>query len=1024
MSGIHAQQLTSQFYKWEQKGRGWTFFQEAVDLEPHFHPFFFHFVPPPPTGYLDDGKQKNVLSRIGDLFRFNSEPYREPEPDPYAQFEDDDEVQAHIFECNEPIIVYGLTMPKGQKIDPEATQHLLLMLSYCRYPISFEIVGGFESISFQIATRLPDAIHVQSQIKAYFPGCIIKERKDQISEMLQGEGKMGSIMHFGLKNEFMRPLKMADTFKVDPLIGVLGSLEHLEEGEHAVIQVLFSGAIHPWSESIIRSVSDNDGSPFFEDAPEMLPLAKEKISAPLFGVTMRIMGVGYSNENARAIMNMVGSAFGRLYFSPYNSLIKLSVPLDFDTILDDVLFRESHLVGMLLNSRELATIVHLPSESVVSEKLERDTRKTKKAPSITEGNELVLGINEHQGKSKEVSVSTSQRLKHTHIIGATGTGKSTFILSLIVQDIQHGKGIAVLDPHGDLIESILTYIPPERIKDVIVIDPADADFPVGFNILSAHSEIEKDILSSDLVAVFRRLSTSWGDQMNSVFANAILAILESKQGGTLIDLRRFLVEKSFRDAYLKTVADPNIVYYWQKEYPLLKSNSIGSILTRLDTFLRPKLIRNMVAQNKSLDFEDILDNQKILLVKLSQGLIGTENSYLLGTFFVTKMYQAAMARQIKSKTSRTDFFLYIDEFQNFITPSMSSILSGARKYGLGLILAHQDMTQLTKYDSELASSVVSNAGTRVCFRLGDTDAKRFESGFAYFDREDLENLHTGEAIARIERPEFDFSLTTIPLQGFVTSLGEEIMNAVIEKSRATYGTPRAEVETLLESLRGELAEELQKDQAPPVAPVQQKPPEGTPQNSSYRDNIVNPISPDSQAETIESLVKQKEQSQHKYLQNLVKRMAESRGYTAIIEEPVPGTKGRVDVSLQRNSRRIACEVCITTEVDWEIHNIEKCLSAGYDLVVECSNDKKTLENIRKKVESTFSGEVRSKILIVEPEEFFSYLDNEIAKEASQPETRMKGYRVKVEYDSTGASDMEKKKSAIGETIINAKKGKK
>ena len=1024
MSGIHAQQLTSQFYKWEQKGRGWKFFQEAVDLEPHFHPFFFHFVQPPTSGYLDDGKRKNVLSRIGDLFRFNSEPYREPEPDSYAQFEDDDEVQAHIFECNEPIITYGLTMPKGQKIDPEATQHLLLMLSYCRYPISFEIVGGFESISFQIATRLPDAIHVQSQIKAYFPGCIIKERNDLINEMIKGEGKSGSVMHFGLKDEFMRPLKMADNFKVDPLIGVLGSLEHLEEGEHAVIQVLFSGAIHPWAESIIRSVSDNDGSPFFEDAPDMLPLAKEKISAPLFGVTMRIMGVGYSNENARSIMNMVGSAFGRLYFSPYNSLIKLSVPLDFDTILDDVIFRESHLVGMLLNSRELATIVHLPSESVVSEKLERDTRKTKKAPSITEGNELVLGINEHQGKSKEVSVSTSQRLKHTHIIGATGTGKSTFILSLIVQDIQHGKGIAVLDPHGDLIESILTYIPPERIKDVIVIDPADSDFPVGFNILSAHSEIEKDILSSDLVAVFRRLSTSWGDQMNSVFANAILAILESKQGGTLIDLRRFLVEKNFRDAYLKTVADPNIVYYWQKEYPLLKSNSIGSILTRLDTFLRPKLIRNMVAQNKSLDFEEILDNQKILLVKLSQGLIGTENSYLLGTFFVTKMYQAAMARQIKSKMNRTDFFLYIDEFQNFITPSMSSILSGARKYGLGLILAHQDMTQLTKYDSELASSVVSNAGTRVCFRLGDTDAKRFESGFAYFDREDLENLHTGEAIARIERPEFDFSLTTIPLQGFVTSLGEEIMNAVIEKSRATYGTPRAEVETLLESLRGELTEELQKDQAPPVTPVPKDVKEDKVQSRSYYDTVLNPIPLDSQAETIENLVKQKEQSEHKYLQNHIKRMAEQRGFTAIIEEPVPGNKGRVDVSLQRNNRRIACEVCITTDADWEIHNIEKCLSAGYDLVVECSNDKKTLENIRKKVENTFSGELLSKIMIFEPEEFFRYLDTEIAKEASQPETRMKGYRVKVEYDSTAADDMEKKKSAIGETIINAKKKKK
>lgn len=175
-----------------------------------------------------------------------------------------------------------------------------------------------------------------------------------------------------------------------------------------------------------------------------------------------------------------------------------------------------------------------------------------------------------RGKTKLVSESDTQRLKHTHVIGATGTGKSTFILSLIAQDIQNGKGLAVLDPHGDLIESILAYIPPQRANDVILIDPADGEYPVGFNILQAHSEIEKDILSSDLVAVFKRLSTSWGDQMNSVFGNAILAILESSQGGTLVDLRRFLVEKEYRYTYLKTVSDPNVVYYWRKEFPCSK----------------------------------------------------------------------------------------------------------------------------------------------------------------------------------------------------------------------------------------------------------------------------------------------------------------------------------------------------------------------------------------------------------------------------------------------------------------------
>ena len=532
---------------------------------------------------------------------------------------------------------------------------------------------------------------------------------------------------------------------------------------------------------------------------------------------------------------------------------------------------------------------------------------------------------------------------------------------------------------------------------------------MGFNILSAHSEIEKDILSSDLVAVFRRLSTSWGDQMNSVFANAILAFLESDQGGTLVDLRRFLVEKSFRDAYLKSVHDPNVVYYWQKEFPLLKSGSIGPILTRLDTFLRPKLIRNMVAQKKGLDFENILDTQKILLIKLSQGLIGTENSYLLGTFFVTKIYQAAMARQQQSKENRKDFFLYVDEFQNFITPSMSLILSGARKYHLGLILAHQDMTQLQKYDTELASSVVSNAGTRICFRLGDTDAKRFGSGFSYFEAEDLENLNTGEAIARIERPEYDFSLTTLQQPYIEPERAESNRDAVIAISRQTYGTPKHEVEAQLESLREALQEvkeetpvvKLDKKETP-VAPRQTiEPPIEIPVDQSH-----------------ENVVKKKEESQHRYLQALIKKMAEARGYKALIEELTPDGKGRVDVHLERNGRRIAIEICNTTEPDWEVHNIEKCFVAGYDVIVACSNEKRTIDNIRKKAESMLNTLIQSKLMYLEPEGLFQYLDQELANEVST-EVRSKGYRVKVEYSAVSGDEAKHMSNSIVKTVTEA-----
>jgi len=996
--------LTEQFYRWEQRGRGWQYFEDPVCLEPEFVPFFFKSAKPA-TKAVDDGKVHSIFSLIKSAFKSNPE----PEVQEYTGYE---QAQGQIFDCTEPLRIYAIAFPKGHKVDPETMQQLLLMLTYCQYPLSFEIVGSSSSIAMLLTCRQPDAGQMTSQVKAYFPDCNIKDCADPLEEIVLKDDAMASICHYGLRDEFMRPLRASDRIKPDPLIGILASMEHLLHGEHAVIQVLFQGTVNPWSESIMRSVLDGKGKPFFEDAPEMVPLAKDKISAPLFGVAMRVMGVSHDRERARHISNTVGSALGRLFFSESNSLIPIMSPdLDFFVNVQDFLRRETHQTGMLLNSRELATIVHLPSETVMSDKLVRDTRKTKAAPAVTEGQPLVLGLNEHQGKEKLVTVNSNQRLRHTHLIGATGTGKSTLLHSMIAQDIKQGNGVAVLDPHGDLIESILAYIPIQRYKDVIVIDPSDADYPVGFNILSAHSEVEKDILSSDLVAVFKRLSTSWGDQMNSVFANAILALLESAQGGTLVDLRRFLVEKGFRESYLKSVKDPNVVYYWQKEFPLLKSSSVGPILTRLDTFLRPKLIRNMVAQKKGLDFENILDTQKILLIKLSQGLIGTENSYLLGTFFVTKIYQAAMARQIKAKDDRKDFFLYVDEFQNFITPSMSLILSGARKYHLGLILAHQDMTQLTKYDTELASSVVSNAGTRICFRLGDTDAKRFASGLSFFDAEDLENLNTGEAIARIERPEYDFSLSTLPQPHIEPERATLNVEAVIAHSRVTYGTPRLEVEEQLEALR-EAFHEIKEE-----APASSKP--------AKKESIAAPAQKPIEHLEIpvpskEKIAAQKDESHHRYLQALIKKMAESRGFKALIEEPTPDGNGRVDVHIERNGKRIAVEICNTTAPDWEVRNIEKCFNAGYDLVVACSDESKSLKNIQKKAEAILAAEVHAKIFFFEPNALFQFLDTELAKEAST-EVRTKGYRVKVEYSAVSEGEASQINNTILKTVTAHKR---
>lgn len=343
------------------------------------------------------------------------------------------------------------------------------------------------------------------------------------------------------------------------------------------------------------------------------------------------------------------------------------------------------------------------------------------------------------------------------------------------------------------MHQLLYCIPANRVKDVVLVDPADEDFPVGFNILQAHSQDEKNLLASDLVGVFRRLATSWGDQMDTVLQNAILVILDSSRGGTLADLRRFLVEKDFRKDFLTSVKDWELLYYWQKMFPQSGAEkSVGSVLTRLQDFFSQRRIRNMVSQRENkLDFADIMDNRKIFLAKLSEGLGGEENSCLLGSLLVSKFQQLTMARQKLKEEDRRDFWLYIDEFQHFISPSMAKILTGARKYRLGLTLSHQHLHQLQS-DAKVASAVMTEPCTRIVLRVGNDDAKKLGECFTAFDAKSLTRLEQFHAIVRVERNDFDFNLALREPEPFD---GDEAQkNEIIARSRDKYATPRAVVE--------------------------------------------------------------------------------------------------------------------------------------------------------------------------------------------------------------------------------------
>jgi len=680
---------------------------------------------------------------------------------------------------------------------------------------------------------------------------------------------------------------------------------------------------------------------------------------------------------------------------------------------------------MLLNSDELISLVHLPSESVRAPKLKRETKKTKVAPSIAQGNSLVLGENIHVRKTVAVSISADQRTRHMYVIGASGTGKSTLLLNCILQDIEKDEGVGILDPHGDLIDQVLGRIPETRLSDVVLLDPSDRDYPVGFNILSAHSELEKNLLASDFVSVFRRLSSSWGDQMTSVLSNAVLAFLESEQGGTLADLRRFLIEPDFRKAFLETIQDPNVVYYWRKEFPLLSGKPQAPLLTRLDTFLRPRLIRYMIAQKENkLDLRKIMDEGKIFLAKLAQGAIGEENAYLLGTLLVSKLNQLALSRQEQRESERRNFYLYIDEFQNFITPSMASILSGARKYRLGLILAHQDLRQLSSEDTQVASSVLSNPYTRVCFRLGDQDARKLAEGFSFFESKDLQNLGTGEAICRIERADYDFNLKTSPLPKVDEALSEERREQLISLSRQRYATPRAEVEELLnkqwrgpesepgpsqkETKKAETAKETRGEETETVhsAPFTIKPEP--------------PTRKQPQPAAVKSQALGKGGRQHKYLQDMVKRLAEDKGFRATIEKPVLGGKGGVDVALEKDGRAIACEISITTTVEWELGNIQKCLASGFEKVFLLSQEKKYLANAQELIRENLEPAELDRIQCLTIEEFIEFLEQEDAKSAEK-EQIIGGRKVRVRHRALSEAEKKSRRQAIAQTILQAMK---
>ncbi|OGZ46578.1 MAG: hypothetical protein A3J55_02705 [Candidatus Ryanbacteria bacterium RIFCSPHIGHO2_02_FULL_45_17b] len=410
-----------------------------------------------------------------------------------------------------------------------------------------------------------------------------------------------------------------------------------------------------------------------------------------------------------------------------------------------------------------------------------------------------------RNRERVFGIKRTDRRQHVYVIGQTGTGKSTFLKNIALQDVKSGRGVCIVDPHGEFVEEVLTMIPEERAKDVIYFNPADSEYPIGFNVLEVpdiNNPEYKPIAASSLMGIFTKIwANVWSARMEYILNNAILALLDNP-GSTLLGVQRILVDKEYRKQILSHVKDPVVLAFWTQEYeqyePRFRNEAIAPIQNKVGQFLSSSLIRNIVGQpQSSLDLYDAMNQEKIILVNVSKGRIGEDNSQLLGAMVITKLQLAAMERVRIPEEERKDFYLYVDEFQNFATDSFASILSEARKYRLNLVIAHQYVGQLvTDTSTRVRDAVFGNVGTLIVFRVGATDAefleKEFEPEVTIEDLVGLPNHHIYLKLMISQVRSRPFSASTLP--PLIVESTVRTANIVIDASRKTYARKREDVE--------------------------------------------------------------------------------------------------------------------------------------------------------------------------------------------------------------------------------------
>ena len=714
--------------------------------------------------------------------------------------------------------------------------------------ISLEIAAIGQRIRFYIWTPKHLQAFVEGQIYAQYPTAQIFEQQEDYSDRQLSQSVIHSTELSLIDNETI-PIKTFPSFEVDPLAAITATLAKLDkEDEEMWIQIMARPIGDDWHRrgaKMVQRIKGGQGllngaggatlayagevlaalirpptatgrapgtaeSELSERDKTRIKAIEEKGTKLGYQVKIRLLYAGHDQHTARLRMQALVGAFKQFNTTNLNGFEAKGSTFSRDRQLE---YQTRFFIdnGFILNIEELASLFHLPHTSVETPNILWATTKTAEPPPnlpvSAPGNESdisLFGVTNFRGDNTIFGLLRSDRGRHVYILGQTGTGKSGALELLTLSDIYYDQGFAVIDPHGDYAQHVLSFIPQQRIDDVVYFNPADTDYPIGFNPLEVTDPSLKNHISSELVGVLKRMfENSWGPRLEYILRYTLLALLDYPNS-TMLDITRMLTERKFREQVINHIEDPVVKTFWVNEFASwndkFATEAVAPVLNKVGAFTANPMIRNIIGQPRStFNIRHIMDQGKILIVNLSRGLMGEDNAGILGAMMVTKIQLAAMGRADMPDTQRRPFYLYVDEFQNFATDSFAVILSEARKYALNLTVANQYISQMSQ---PVRDAVFGNVGTIICFRISPDDSPLLQKYFEpYFEAGDLIQQHNRYFVATMtiggeKAPAFSAKTLNLPPPQINQT------SQIVELSRQRYTQERPIVEELIRRATG------------------------------------------------------------------------------------------------------------------------------------------------------------------------------------------------------------------------------